>query len=111
LERFDWILDVSESYLEQIRISYLPYKTPQEGMIALKKGDIDALVYDAPILRYYIYRDYPGAMQVLPKRLLRQNYGIALTSKSPLREQINVILLQKIREKAWYNQIIEYLGE
>jgi hypothetical protein len=48
---------------------------------------------------------------VLPKQLLRQNYGIALTSNSPLREQINVVLLQKIREKAWQDKIIQYLGE
>ncbi len=101
----------SESYLEQTRISYLPYKTPQEGLIALKKGDIDALVYDAPMLRYYIHRDYPGSLHVLPKRLLRQDYGIALTSNSPLREQINVVLLQKIREKAWQDKLFQYLGE
>jgi len=101
----------SASYLEQIRISYLPYKTPQEGLIALKKGEIDALVYDAPMLRYYIHRDYPGSLGVLPKRLLRQDYGIALPANSPLREQINVVLLQKIREKAWQDKIVQYLGE
>jgi len=101
----------SESHLEQIRISYLPYKTPQEGLIALKKGDIDALVYDEPMLRYYIHRDYPGSLHVLPKLMLRQDYGIALTSNSPVREQINVVLLQKIREKAWQDEIIRYLGE
>jgi len=101
----------SESHLEQIHISYLPYKTPQAGLIALKEGEIDALVYDAPILRYYIHRDYSGSLQVLPERLLEQNYGIALTSESPLREQINVVLLQKIQDKAWQDKIIRYLGE
>ena len=101
----------SESYLEQIRISYLPYTTPREGLIALKKGDIDALVYDAPILRYYIHRDFSGSLHVLPKLMLRQNYGIALPANSPLREQINVVLLQKIRQKAWQDKIVQYLGE
>ena len=101
----------SESHLEQIHISYLPYRTPREGLIALKKGEIDALVYDAPMLRYYIHQDYPGSLHVLPKRLLRQDYGIALTSNSPLREQINIVLLQKIRENAWQDKIIQYLGE
>lgn len=101
----------SESYLEQIRIAYLSYKTPQEGLTALKNDEIDALVYDAPMLRYYIHRDYPGALHVLPKRLLQQNYGIAVTSNSPLREQINVVLLQKIREQAWHDKIVQYLGE
>jgi ABC-type amino acid transport substrate-binding protein len=74
-------------------------------------GKIQALVYDAPILRYYIHQNYIGTLEVLPYRLQRQEYGIALQSKSPLREQINVVLLQKIREKAWQARLSQYLGE
>jgi hypothetical protein len=58
-----------------------------------------------------IHRDCAGLLRVLPKRLLRQDYAIALTLNSPLREHISVVLLQKIREKAWQDKIIQYLGE
>ena len=74
-------------------------------------GKIQALVYDAPILRYYIHQNYIGSLEVLPFRLQRQEYGIALQPKSPLREQINVVLLQKIRENAWQDRLSQYLGE
>jgi ABC-type amino acid transport substrate-binding protein len=101
----------SDSYLKKTHISFLSYGSPQEGLAALKEGTIQALVYDAPILRYYIHQNYIGTLEVLPYRLQRQEYGIALQAKSPLREQINVVLLQKIREKAWQDRLRQYLGE
>jgi len=101
----------SESYLKQIPISFLPYGSPQEGLAALKEGKIQALVYDAPILRYYINQSYIGALEVLPYRIQRQEYGIALQPNRPLRKKINVVLLQKILEKAWQDKLSQYLGE
>ena len=101
----------SESYLKQIQISFRSYGSPQEGLSALKGRKIQALVYDAPILRYYIHQNYVGSLEVLPYRLQRQEYGIALQPNSPLREQINVVLLQKIREKAWQDRLSHYIGE
>ncbi len=101
----------SESYLKQIHISFSSYGSPQEGLAALKAGKVQALVYDAPILRYYIHQNYIGSLEVLPYRLLRQEYGIALRPNSPLREPINVVLLQKIREKTWQDKLSQYLGE
>jgi polar amino acid transport system substrate-binding protein len=101
----------SESYLKQIQISFRSFGSPQEGLKALKEGKIQALVYDAPILRYYIHQNYIGSLEVLPYRLQRQEYGIALQPNSPLRERINVVLLQKIQEKAWQEKLSQYLGE
>ena len=101
----------SASYLKQAHISFRSFGSPQEGLAALKDGKIQALVYDAPILRYYVHQDYIGTLEVLPYRLQRQEYGIALQPKSPLREQIDVVLLQKIREKAWQDRLSQYLGE
>ena len=101
----------SESYLKRIKISFRSYKSPQEGLAALEEGKIQALVYDAPILRYFIHQNYISSLEVLPYRLLRQEYGIALQPNSPLRERVNVVLLQKIREKAWQDKLSQYLGE
>ena len=101
----------SESYLNQIQISFRSFASPQEGLAALKEGKIQTLVYDAPILRYHIHQNHIGSLEVLPYRLQRQEYGIALQPNSPLREQINVVLLQKIREKAWQEKLSQYLGE
>ena len=64
-----------------------------------------------PILRYLIHTDFQGRLYVLPDRLLQQDYAIALPAESSLREPINLILLQKIREKVWQDKLKKYLGE
>jgi polar amino acid transport system substrate-binding protein len=89
----------SESYLKQIQISFRSFGSPQEGLAALQAGKIQALVYDAPILRYYIHQNYVGSLEVLPYRLQRQEYGIALQPNSPLREQIMWPCCKKFERK------------
>ena len=101
----------SESYLNDERISSISYPTPRDGLSAIKEKQIDAFVYDAPLLQYGIQQEFKKSLKVLPNRLLRQEYAIALPVGSPLREPINVILLQKISEKAWQDRLFQYLGE
>jgi polar amino acid transport system substrate-binding protein len=101
----------SETFLKQSHISFLSYRSPREGLAALQERKIQVLVYDAPILRYFIHQNHTGSLEVLPHLLQAQEYGIALQPDSPLREQINVVLLQKIREKAWHDGLSQYLGE
>jgi ABC-type amino acid transport substrate-binding protein len=101
----------SESYLRDNLISYTSYETPTEGLRAITVDRIQAFVYDAPILRYLIHREFKGDLGVLPNTFDRQDYGIALPKGSPLREQINVVLLEKIREPAWQDTIYKYLGK
>lgn len=100
----------SENYLKDNKISYRTYKTPMEGLQSIGEGRLDALVYDAPILRYLINQNFKGTFEVLPNRLLRQDYGIALPQGSPLREIINRVLLQKIQEPFWQERLNQYLG-
>ena len=101
----------SAVYLEEHRISYDEYDTAVEGLQAVSEDMTDALVYDAPLLRYLVNQDFRREVQVLPGTFQRQDYGIALPAGSVLREPINQILLQKIREPAWQNVLYRYLGE
>ena len=98
-------------YLRDKRIGYQTYQTALEGLRAVKEDKIQALVYDAPLLRYLINQGFKGSLHVLPNTFLRQDYGIALPSKSTLRETINRVLLQKISESEWQDTVYKYLGE
>ncbi|HID30477.1 MAG TPA: transporter substrate-binding domain-containing protein [Desulfobacterales bacterium] len=99
------------SYLRDKRIGYQTYQTAPEGLQAVAEGKIQALVYDAPLLRYLINQGFKGSLQVLPNTFLRQDYGIALPPRSALRETVNRVLLQKISEPAWQDTVYKYLGE
>jgi ABC-type amino acid transport substrate-binding protein len=100
----------SASYLQKQRISSRPFRTVAEGLQVMSDGGIEALVYDAPVLRYLINQKYKGRMTVLPNTFLRQDYGIALTAGNPLRETINLVLLTKISDPSWQETLEQYLG-
>lgn len=101
----------SESYLRQHRIALKRYPTPLEGLQAVARGEVDAMVYDAPLLRYLATTELQGQVDVLAATFDRQMYGIALPDGSPLRESINRVLLAAIRQPAWQEILYRYLGK
>jgi ABC-type amino acid transport substrate-binding protein len=46
------------------------------------EDSIQALVYDAPILRYLIHHEFKVGLEVLPHTFHREDYGIALPKGS-----------------------------
>jgi ABC-type amino acid transport substrate-binding protein len=99
-----------ETYLQDNLISYTSSNTALEGLSAIKEGSIEALVYDAPILRYLIHHEFKGGFEVLPHTFHREDYGIALPKGSSLREPINRVLLETIHGREWQDIIHQYLG-
>lgn len=78
----------------------------EDAYIALDDGKIKALVYDAPVLRYYSRNDGAGRVKVVGSVFAKQSYGIALTSASPYRESINRAIL-KLKEDGTYERIYQ----
>lgn len=79
-------------------------------MKELARGRVDAIVYDAPLLRWQIKREHPGELRVLPLQLERQDYAFALPGGSPLRESLNTSLLQRINAADWDQRLKKYFG-
>lgn len=98
-----------ETYLQFHQISYTAYKTAGQGLGAIREGSMDALVYDAPILRYLIHHEFQGNLEVLPHTFCGEDYGIALPKSSTLRKPINRILLEKIHGREWQYVLHRYL--
>jgi polar amino acid transport system substrate-binding protein len=96
----------SEKYLKQVRIEPITFKQIEQAYSALDNGQIDAVVYDAPILLYYAAREGKGKSQVVGNIFRKESYGIAVTPNSPLRKQINKALLT-IQEQGTYQQIYD----
>ena len=98
-------------FLEKEDIDFDKVTSVNEALTLLKKGKLDAFVYDKPILQYYIKRDFDGDVEVLPDIIERQDYAIALPENSPLRERINTSLLRVIERDDWDDVLSEYLGK
>ena len=93
----------SSAFLRGRGLDYAGYPGLDEMILGFEAGDLDAVVFDAPILAYYVSRSNRQARLVGPV-FLRENYGIALTTGSPLAERLNQSLL-KLREDGTYDNI------
>ena len=72
---------------------------------AFEDHELDAVVFDAPILAYYVNTGGDGIGELVGgSALFRENYGIALPTGSRLAEPINQSLL-KLREDGTYETI------
>jgi ABC-type amino acid transport substrate-binding protein len=100
----------SDSFLDYHRVRHQTLPTLPEALERLASGDADAVLYDAPILRYLTRTRYGDQLRVLPQELQRQDYGIALPQGSPLREPINRVLLEIVRSADWQPSLERYLG-
>jgi ABC-type amino acid transport substrate-binding protein len=101
----------SERLLDERGIRYEPLTSLPRALARLADGGADAVVYDAPILRWMIAEQHAGVLRVLPAVVRRQDYGIALPQQSPARERINALLLETIRGEDWQGLVQRYLGQ
>ncbi|MFH2010797.1 MAG: transporter substrate-binding domain-containing protein [bacterium] len=101
----------SAAYLKREGIAVKYYKDVLASLQGVAKGEVDAAVYDAPIMQYLAKSKLRGKVRVLPIIFERQDYGIALPNQSGLREEINRVLLQKLTHSSWRELKRRYLGD
>jgi polar amino acid transport system substrate-binding protein len=101
----------SADYLRDQHLVHRTYPTARDGLNALAQGELEAIVYDAPLLRYLAITEFQTTAAVLPVTFDRQDYGIAFPTGSPLREPVNRLMLKKIRQAAWQEVLTRYLGK
>lgn len=91
-------------FLENRSMRFQGYDGLEAVLENFEAGMLDAVVFDAPILAYYVNTSGRGIAQLSGSVFLPENYGIALPSNSPLSEDINLALLA-IREDGTYNRL------
>jgi polar amino acid transport system substrate-binding protein len=96
----------SANYLSQQKIETKEFKQIDETFTALTNSDVDAVVFDAPILLYYAAHDGKGKVQVVGNIFRKESYAIALPTGSPYRKPINNALLS-LQENGKYQEIYD----
>jgi polar amino acid transport system substrate-binding protein len=94
----------SARYLDGEGLKYIPVTRIDEAYQMLEAGEIDAVVYDAPVIQYYALHQGKGLGQVVGPLFQEETYGIALPSGSTLREDINESLL-RLKQDGVYDTI------
>jgi polar amino acid transport system substrate-binding protein len=94
----------SADFLNKRDLGFAGYENVDLLLKAFEASEIDAVVFDAPILAYYVNSQRDNRARLIGQVFLAENYGIALPSNSPLSEQINQSLLE-LREDGTYDRV------
>lgn len=98
-----------EDAADALGAKLVPVTSVTEAIRRLKDGEVDAVIFDEPDLRYRAKQGDAEGMAVSAP-FTEETYGIALRPASPLQDAVNHAVLM-IREGTEYDEIkTEYLG-
>jgi polar amino acid transport system substrate-binding protein len=96
-------------FLAEQRIAFRSYPSAAEGLRAAQSGEIDAFVYDRPLLAWMLQQGFPR-LELTQITLDSQNYAIALPLNNTVRKELDVELLGTLDSQWWDQTRFRYLG-
>ncbi|MEM6782114.1 MAG: transporter substrate-binding domain-containing protein [Bacteroidota bacterium] len=85
------------------------FETPRQALRSLAEGEVDAIVYDRTVMRYLIDAErLDGLIQVLPATFNKQYRSFLMPRGSPLRQQIDPLLVSRINQADWQDVLRKY---
>jgi len=100
----------SSQWAGQHGVKVTEFEKIGQAFAALEKNQLDAVVYDAPVLLYYSAGAGRGKVRVVGPIFKKENYGIVFPPRSggarrlDLRKQVNEALL-RMREDGTYDRL------
>jgi polar amino acid transport system substrate-binding protein len=94
----------AEAWLRKNKAKVSPYSDVSSAVAALNSGELKAVVYDAPVLRYYLSKKTGTRLRLVGPTFEKQFYGIGLQQDSPLRLPINRALLA-LNERGFMDEL------
>ncbi|WP_372886994.1 transporter substrate-binding domain-containing protein [Shimia sp.] len=96
----------SAEFLARRDIGFRDFPDPEAMLRAFERGEIDAVVFDGPILAFYAMGRGKRHARLIDRVYRPENYGIALPTGSAIREEIDQSLL-RLREDGTYDDLVD----
>ena len=97
-------------FLNTRDVAYVGVPDLETMYSGFERGEFDAVIFDKPILAYYANNRGVENARLVGRVFQPENYGIALPTGSPLREQLDQSLL-KLRESGTYDRLrVKWFG-
>lgn len=96
----------ASAYLTQAKADVTEVAAINEAFDLLRASKVQAVVFDAPILRHYAAHEGKDVVQVVGSLFREEDYGIAFPRESPWRKRVNGALLS-MREDGTYQRIYD----
>ncbi|MCW1959374.1 MAG: transporter substrate-binding domain-containing protein [Mycobacterium sp.] len=101
----------SAKYLEGAGVTVTGLANIDDCYAALDSGEVAAVVFDSPVLRYYVAHEGAEKAELAGAVFQSEDYGMAFVQNSPLRQGIDESLLA-IRQDGTYDEIrAKYFGD
>jgi polar amino acid transport system substrate-binding protein len=99
----------SAAYLNKLGAPFTGVAQIQDCYGGLEKGDFQAVVYDAPVLQYYVTHGGAGVAAIAGPVFKDEDYGLVFPAGSQLREEAGSALLSmqedgqyELLKKKWF---------
>ncbi len=87
--------------LDRLGVQYTGLPKIQDCYAGLREGSFDAVVYDAPVLNYYVHHEGAGIAALAGPIFKDEDYGIVFPIGSRLKEQADEALLSMEEDGAY----------
>jgi polar amino acid transport system substrate-binding protein len=94
------------NYLENLGISSIDYAKTKDLYDALERGELDAVIGDEPILRYYASTKGKGKVKIIGQKFRVEKYGALFPQGATLREEFDHALIQ-MQEDGHYQDLLD----
>ena len=100
----------SGTFLKNNEIKHYTYDNIVSGLVDIEKGELDAFVYDLPVLQYLIKEEgLEGSVVISEKTFDTQYYGFGINKKSTeLKDGVDRCILKYIKCDDWDNMLFKY---
>jgi polar amino acid transport system substrate-binding protein len=95
---------VAGDYLTRRGLPFVSVTYGPDAIRMLVRGEVQAVVFDAPTLQYWLAKEGTGAVQVVGPLFQPEKYAIAVAEGSALRKPIDEALLE-IYEDGTYDRL------
>ena len=95
----------SSDYLDRRGINSRGFEGLDPLLRAFEADKLDAVVFDGPILAYYVRTEADGKAELLDRVYRPENYGMVFPTGSTLREDVDQVML-RLREDGTYDELL-----
>jgi ABC-type amino acid transport substrate-binding protein len=96
--------------LGRLSIDNAKFENMHDGLLALREGELDAFIYDKPILAWQLRQQPSLRVRLLDLSFDEQSYAFALAPGSTLRKRMSIAMLESIKTDWWTQTRNRYLG-
>lgn len=101
----------AELFAQQHGAQIIPVESIEDAYKLLKNKQVDAMVFDRPILKYFLNMHPDGDVVISSAQYLKQGYGFAFPPNSEIIDKINVKLLE-LEENGELDEIVhDWIGK